>query len=219
MSLTIRWRALGALLPKASPTWLMVGGVVLAGAIGCTASRTVGDSVRYAGTILQVLGLFTVAEGLRRMRRMFGRPTLRAGAKDWFRRLVAAFRQPAPIDLVVILESGAHMTGEVRVRQSAGPGASVDQRLEVLQENVNRLEEELDAKIRELRKRIADVQESLKRESEERTAGDGRTARQIEEVAVGGLHLEIVGLLWLTLGVLGTSIPDQIAALLSLIGW
>jgi hypothetical protein len=35
-------------------------------------------------------------------------------------------------------------------------------------------------------------------------------------VAIGGLHLEMVGLVWLFLGIVGTSIPDGIAALLSL---
>lgn len=176
--------------------------------------------VRYAGTILQVLELLTVADGLRRTRRQFRLPALRARVNDWFRRLVAAFRQPTPISGKAFVSSGgAHMTGEARVRLSVGPGASVDQRLDVLAENVNRLEQELDAKIGELRRKIGEVEESLSRESRERSAGDESTARKIEELAVGGLHLEVVGLLWLMLGVLGTSIPGETAALLSSIGW
>jgi len=58
----------------------------------------------------------------------------------------------------------------------------------------------------------------VRREREERGAGDDRTTRQIEEVAIGGLHLEVVGLVWLILGVLGTSIPDEAARLLYFIG-
>jgi len=40
-------------------------------------------------------------------------------------------------------------------------------------------------------------------------------ARKIEEVAIGGLHLEVVGLIWLLVGVTAASIPDVIAAWLS----
>jgi hypothetical protein len=40
---------------------------------------------------------------------------------------------------------------------------------------------------------------------------------RLEELAVGGLHLEWVGLSWLVLGVLGTSIPDEIAKLLHVV--
>jgi hypothetical protein len=36
-------------------------------------------------------------------------------------------------------------------------------------------------------------------------------------VAIGGIHLEFVGLVWLFLGVLGASLPEEIARLLGVI--
>jgi hypothetical protein len=64
---------------------------------------------------------------------------------------------------------------------------------------------------------IGTVRDDVQRETQERQAAEQRTFRQIEEVAIGGLHLEIVGLVWLFFGVLGTSIPDEIARWLCLI--
>jgi hypothetical protein len=40
--------------------------------------------------------------------------------------------------------------------------------------------------------------------------------RVIEEARIGGLNLEVVGLLWLMLGVLGQGCSDEIAKLLVL---
>jgi hypothetical protein len=48
---------------------------------------------------------------------------------------------------------------------------------------------------------------------EERAVKGNRSSRlsnQLEEFAVGGLHLEIIGLLWLFLGVLGTAFPMRL---------
>jgi hypothetical protein len=40
----------------------------------------------------------------------------------------------------------------------------------------------------------------------------------IEEATIGGLNLEVVGLFWLALGVLGQGLPDEIAKLIALVG-
>ncbi len=105
-----------------------------------------------------------------------------------------------------------------RLRSGVGPEASLEHRLEVLEGNFKQLEGEMDAEIRDVREQVTQAQKSLRREREERSAADDGTARQIEEVAIGGLHLEVVGLVWLILGVLGASIPDEIVRLLSFLG-
>jgi hypothetical protein len=42
-------------------------------------------------------------------------------------------------------------------------------------------------------------------------------SRQVEEVAVGELHLEMVGLAWLSLEVVGVSIPNESSNLILLL--
>ncbi len=94
------------------------------------------------------------------------------------------------------------------------PDASIERRLAVLEENLRALRDEMDAKVQDLRKRMASIKEQAERESREREVEDQKMAAKIEEVAVGGLHLETIGLLWLVFGVIGTSIPEEIAALI-----
>jgi hypothetical protein len=105
--------------------------------------------------------------------------------------------------------------GEVRLHISAPVGASLERCIEILEENLNRLREELDHRAQRFQDKLTFVERQILEEGDQRQAADKAISLQIEEVAVGGLHLEIVGLWWLILGVVGTSIPNQLAKLIS----
>jgi hypothetical protein len=98
----------------------------------------------------------------------------------------------------------------------AGQGAPPERRLEILEQNVKRFEDEFDAEIRDLSSKIGPAEEGVRKEADERTRTDDRVTRMIEEATIGGLNLEVVGLLWLMLGVLGQGCSDEIAKLLVL---
>ncbi len=188
----------------------------MSAAIGYLTATSLGDGVRYAGTMLQLLGLLAVAYGLHQMRRRFGRPTLVAIIRDWVARLARAFRRPEPVTLRgSAIASAATVSAELRVRRGVPPGASIEQRVAALQENFDLLQSELDSKLLEVKKRLAELDQSVRQEERERSIGDSKTLKQLEEVAVGGLKLEAVGVIWLALGVLGTSIPVELAAMLT----
>lgn len=222
--LTVRWRSLFAVLKNAWPMWLAVGGVAAAFAAGSILSwflsPTLSAAVRYTGTMLQLLGLGMVAIGLGETRRLFRQPSLRAKIAGWFGRLAAAFTVPQPITGQASLLGAvrATLTGEGRLVSGVRPGAPLEERVSVLEENLDRLRDELDARIQRLRQELATMKENIQRETQNRELNDQKITRMIEEVSIGGLHLEIVGLSWLILGVVGTSIPNEIAAWLSLAG-
>jgi len=219
MRLTVRWRSLAAVLRDAWPTWLAISGLIFALTVALTAkwllSATLTDAIRYGGTILQILGLSMVAIGVKKMRRMFDRPSLGAGILTWLRRLAASFTGPKPISLQASAGAFAMTGGDVRLIRGVRPGATLDERVSILEENLKLLRDELDTRLQGVRQELGTVKESIERESQERRVADEKTARKIEEVAIGGLHLEVVGLVWLLLGVTAASIPDVIAAWLS----
>ncbi len=203
MKLTVRWRALLTVLKDAWPIWLALGGVVLAFAAACFLSPTLPAAIRSAGMILQIFGLSTVAIGLSKMRRLFGRPSVGTGIFGWFRRLAAAFTVPEPTTVRMSGADARTATGEVRVVIGVRPGAPLEERVSLLEENLDRLRHELDAGVQELRHGLATVKEDIQRETQERQVEDQKTAHKIEDVAIGGLHLETVGVFWLILGVIG----------------
>ena len=61
---------------------------------------------------------------------------------------------------------------------------------------------------------LAALEAHIAKEADERQAADQAIRNALGRVAVGGLHLGMVGLTWLVFGIVGTSVPDEIAALL-----
>ena len=210
----IRWNALVAVAGDARPLWIFLAGVILACVVGWLCSSDMSAAVRYAGTVLQMLGLLAVAHGLRETRKLFGAPTMMRRVWGWFGRLRRVFRRPEPIILQASAAGFSLATGRARLRRGVGAGATVEQRVEVLEANLQSHEQEFDQTTNDLSSKSGQLEKNLSRERDERKAADDKTWRQIEEVAIGGLHLELVGLWWLALAVLGTSIPDELASLL-----
>jgi hypothetical protein len=211
--LVARLRILRAVLAEAWPAWLAIGGVVAAVVIGRLLASTPEAEVRIAGMLLQLLGLGTVAVGLSQIRRLFGRPSVVERLTGWFKRVTFIFGRRKDANVYVhAATGGVTLAGSARVRIGASPDAPIERRLAILEENVNHLQKEVDEDVNELRGRIAQVRSQIDRETQERRADDRLTASRLEDVAIGGLHLESIGLLWLVLGVMGTSVPQEIAA-------
>jgi hypothetical protein len=201
------WAVSTVLFRDARHAWLGIGGVAFVIFVAWLLSTTLCATVRYTGTMLQILGLITVASGLIKLRRQFGRAPFIA---NWFRKFKAAFILPKSI--FGEASSSFAFNDEAHAVLRAAPGSPLEPRVLMLEQNLDSLR----AEIRQLRREFGDkIEESVQRESQQRQDGDKETAHMIEEVAVGGLHLESVGLIWLFLGVLATSIPDEIAAYVS----
>lgn len=98
---------------------------------------------------------------------------------------------------------------------ASGQGQTFKERLSDVEKNLAASRKETNTKVRGLREDVAAAKKRIEREVQKRQAEDKKVAGIMEEVAIGGLHLEMVGLVWPMLGVVCTSIPDRIAAWLS----
>ena len=214
MGLRLRLRALLMALTTAWPVLLVLLGMIVAVAVGwtsvCVCSASPSAGIRYAGTALQICGLGVVARGLSKVRKSFGRPSLGEKVVAWFRQLGAAFFPPRLITAQGDMGGVARATGEMRGVVVAGPDASLDRRVTILEDNFHRLREELDAKETQVRTELRTLKAAVVQEQRAREAEARRISSHMEDFAVGGLHLEFVGLTWLFLGVLGTSLPDDL---------
>jgi hypothetical protein len=190
-----------------------VAGVIVAMGLAFLFSTNASAAVRYAGTTLQIFGLCTVAIGLSQIRRIFGRQSLLEKATAWFRQLAAAFRRPMPITATMSADAMAINDADLRLEVNAAPGAPLERRVALLEENLKHLRSEVDAKEKKIMKDLSLLTSVVAEERRTRETEARRISSQLEEFAVGGLHLESIGLAWLFLGVVGASIPDEIAAL------
>lgn len=176
--------------------------------------------IRTTGGVLEILGIGIIAWGISDLRRHFGlKPTFSEMMADWVafgrathQRVLQALRRRAPKSIVT---GTGHVTIDgfaVRARGRVGssPEWTVDERIAHLERRLNGVEDALwkteDDLGRETKQRI----EAIAAERQTREADHRQLNDQLEELAVGGIRLETVGLFWLLGGVLLTTWSAEI---------
>jgi len=190
--------------------------VVMADARALGAAPT--TSVAWAGTLLQVLGLGTVATGITRLRRAFQpqHPGVFAQALAAFRARIARLFGKRPVFIgqahLTVEPAAIKITGfAATLVHRAGPGASPERRLDILEQEVENLREEYGRDLPEVRAGLARLDDAVARERAERTTADAGLGATVEDLAAGGLDLQTVGLCWLLGGVVLGTVPGPIA--------
>lgn len=174
---------------------------------------------RSAGGALELLGFLLAAYGLQeKLARFTDRPSVRERIIRFLRRRWRRFKmlfgwKPEPITLSAEEGSVAVASGSARATVKAGPDASLDHRLEVLEQEIEAIRswiKDVEQASREGRSELQDKIDNLR--------GD---LRQLEEkvehlvarLAVGSLHLEVTGLLWFALGVFFSTWPGALPSI------
>lgn len=196
--------------------WLAVGVPVLAIAMTGWITCYSPDRWLYVGLILQLMGLALVAYGIAKTRKEFRLGSLARGLLNWFKGLadtIFAARRAVTgtggIDVSAVLSNSVRATGTL----GFAPGATIEERLVALE-----------AAGRELHQRVAEVRQDLVEASRalSQALANETTSRSTElaelrgalkDLAVGGIHLETVGVIWLLLATFASTIPDKLPAL------
>lgn len=166
--------------------------------------------IRYTGMLLQLLGLATVALGIRKTRSLFSRPSLLQVARAWLSRF-PGFRKNVN---VFVGSGGLSMGGgSISAFGSSGPAptATLEERVALLEKSVNKahlLIHEANRKIaQEAQQRQSEIK-VMKRELED---GDSKNKQLLEAAAAGGLYLETTGAFWLAFGITLATASNEIA--------
>ena len=196
-------------------------GLAFAYVIGSAHPRADGE-IRLAAGILELMGIGSVALGIADIRQQFKLNALSSEVRTDLQKFIAAVvarlrrllglrtHAIAPVTGVVAhaeLTVSAHGRGKVR----PGPQASLEERVQSLERLVDGLQDAVWRGEDDLLRETTERKKALERE---RTAREGsyRDLRQtIHEYAVGGVRLEIVGLVWLAVGVCLATLAPEIA--------
>jgi len=92
--------------------------------------------------------------------------------------------------------------------------ATIEQRLDAVEATVKQIRTDLNEKTQALTTSVDAVKQGVQREAEDRAEAIRDVLRQLREVSAGGLRLQGIGLGWLFVGVLFTSLPNELAAFL-----
>ncbi len=169
------------------------------------------DSLRYSGLFMQLLGLGTVAIGIRDTRRMFGKPSMLELFRRWHRNIpifgpkVIQMSGSAPLN---ITESA-----KAHVWRGSGKNPTLESRLEAAEANLGELYGRLNRFESESNHEIRKIVSKLRAESAERKEQDRQLHHKIEVASADGLHLAAVGVVWLMAGVILSTIPQELLLL------
>jgi len=165
--------------------------------------------IRYAGLGLQVAGILTVWWGIRETRKLFEHPTFWMQAGEWFR------RRPRYGGRVVAGEGSAAAAagafGRTTVWSHASSGATLEQRLEVLEKNLQSVRDDLSGFQTKTEEDIRRHDQAIREEQQARDSADQEIRKKLKSTETGGLHISAMGAIWLLVGVIMGTIPAELA--------
>ncbi len=214
-----RLKKLGRWLTDGKSLWITLFGWAGAFGIGWGAKVLgpsgfeLSDQFRVAGWALQILGISTVAVGLKKTRDIFDVPSVKEQFVEWVKRFPTVFARRQTITGTASL-SGAG-TASVKGYGIVGPvpDASIEERLDVLEEKYKHLSQQLIDARNEIKSEAQRLDKAVKQERRARSQADTEIRAQLESFSVGGLHLESMGLAWLLLGITCATLPAEMAEL------
>jgi hypothetical protein len=178
--------------------------------------------LRTTGGLLQLFGVLSVAIGIRKLRRSFGlRPVsqeilseLWAWIVQFVRRIARLFGRRGRI-----VAATATTLGELKLSSSLstrvifgrGTNLSVEERLQRLERGFDYMQDFTDKLQDDVQKKIELHTAALAAERADREKYIAQISLQVNELAVGGIQLQIVGMLWLLFGLALATWSQEIA--------
>lgn len=203
------WRQLRHLVAGAWRFWL----AILVPTILCLITIPNGEAwVRVAGLALQVLGLLIVARGLEQARALYDRPSLLSSAQSFFRDWPRLGRSThVSVGTAPLKVSG--MNVRVKIGSKVPQRVTVKQLRDLVEQKFNQINERVDHVEESVEKEAVYRSSALDAEKQARECEDALIKKKLEELMVGSIHLDRTGVLWLAIGIVLTSIPQELIKL------
>lgn len=154
--------------------------------------------LRIGGFALQLLGLATIALGLSHARKLFGRPSVVQRAGAWWAKRPWI---PPPHSFG---SGAARAGGGAKLRSEAHtdllPNPTIEERVVALERNVSGLRDRVIYLDGQIVKNAEQVRAQIEQEQAARESSHKQLRDKLEEFSVGGLLLEITGLVWIVTG-------------------
>lgn len=169
--------------------------------------------IRYVGLALELLGIITVAIGLKGKRELFKKPSFIEHIRNWWN------QRPA-WKPVIISGSVAAMSGGVScsARGSAWHGPiddTVESRLEAAEKNLLSLRSELQAFEQDTNAKYTKLDKTIENERQTRESSVHEIRTRLADLAARDISFEALGVYWLFCGLVFSSLPSEISILLN----
>jgi hypothetical protein len=184
--------------------------VGISGAIAFAVYLKSEISFRLIGLALQLFGIMTVALNIRGTRKQFGLPGILGQIAEWMRQFLRHSSTPIFADLSITLESDSlKARGEVWL--DVNRDASLEARLDVVENNLLRERQSLNELRQETGKNLAQQADALDQEKQARADDDKYLRETLSTLAVGGLSISAAGIVCLIVGVIMSTASVELA--------
>jgi hypothetical protein len=167
--------------------------------------------IRLSGLVLQWFGLGTVVYGIRDTRKLFEHPSIMQLLRDKVSRIPRWRLHKIAIGDGVSVLNGATVCGRGYAWNNVNPAAPIQEQMDALKNNVESLKRQLTNLHGEMDSGLHGHSESLRQEQESRREGDERLHQRLEAAETGGLHISLMGVFWLVVGLLLSTVSPEIA--------
>jgi len=169
-------------------------------------------SFRITGLILQILGIGTVAYGIHETRKMFGHPSYFSLTKDWLKRFP---KFGGRIRLFSSNIQAKSMIGNARAHVwMNAKDDSNEEHIKAIEINLESINERLCEAQKQIDQSEHKIEQDIKKEQDVRTKADREILDKIEAVETGGIYISAMGVIWLFVGVIMSSVPEELSKLI-----
>lgn len=207
----IRWRVVTvAITWGALPFWKLALGFLVAWAVGRTAASA-EQGVRFAGLVLQWLGLILVALGIRDTRARFEEPPILHRIVLWVDHIRGAFGAPRHIALSAQPAVVHVRVGSASLSTSSWQNPNLGARVKALELAFEAYKTQAERERHRLLQQLDRVSGQLDTERHQRVAAVESINRLLAAHATGGIVLETIGVIWLVVGAAMGAVPEELA--------
>ncbi len=167
--------------------------------------------VRIGGLAFQIFGIASVAAGIAKTRRDFGHAPIWRRLREYFKRFPPPLKEAPPAITGIFGGANARMTATATLTVRPRDGATVDERIQFLEQQIDTLQNRLrDADVA-IRSGLKKAEDDLAQEARVRKDGDNNLHGKLESTATGGLQISAAGVIWLLVGAVMSTASQEIA--------
>ncbi len=175
------------------------------------------DLMRYAGLILQLLGIFTVAKNLVEKVDLFNRPGIREMARAAFASFPKWGRRTT-VNTAIAQSSLAKLSSHAEASVWRGyKDKTLEERIDAIIANLEELKAQHVRAIDQIKSEHRALREVVDKKLEDHARSVSELQRKLTALGVSGIHIDAAGVVWLVFGVVLSTIPSELAYVLHML--
>lgn len=184
--------------------WLGFGGALaILGASGAVV--TTYEGFEHAGIVLQMLGILTAVVGLEERRRAFGGQSILKWGKEKLRQV---FGRGRSVRMSGNTAASSQASAHGNVVTGFPAHATTEEKIEILRERVNSHDKQISQLGKQNEAMVSKLRQELNSEIDQTRNEVQKLEDFVRKIEIGGIHIEIAGIIWLGVGLFCSAYPE-----------